>query len=206
MADLSGANLVGTNLSQANLSRADLSGANLSGADLSGASLHGANLIGANLTGANLTGTDLRTAYLEGVNFSQVNLATTYIDGAIGIPANAASPQQFYAWGYFAAEKYDYLAAIQYYNQSLTLDPDFAPAYLGRGVAYLNQRDLISAREDLMVAREIFQEEQYPEGQVISQSFIDTIDATLAPQAKKGGGFGRILNQVGSMLFQFLMN
>lgn len=206
MADLSGADLSGANLSQANLSRADLSGANLSGANLSGTSLFGANLVGANLTGATLNGTDFRSAYLEGVNFTEADLTTVLIDGAIAIPSNAADAQQFYSWGYFAAENYDYNAAIAYYNQSLRLNDDFAPAYLGRGVAHLNQNSLIKARQDLMIAREIFQEQQYPEGEVISQSFINTIDAALAPQEKKGGGFGRILNQVGSMLFQFLTN
>ncbi|MBV8887264.1 MAG: pentapeptide repeat-containing protein, partial [Chroococcidiopsidaceae cyanobacterium CP_BM_RX_35] len=133
MANLSGANLNGANLSGANLSRANLSGADLSGANLSGASLYGANLSGAKMSGANLGGADFRDSYLVNANVIGAKVSEADFQGAIGIPLQVGTSEDFYRWGVAEADKGDPTGAIEHFDQALTLKPNFAPAYIARG-------------------------------------------------------------------------
>ena len=159
MADLAGAKLGGANLVQANLSRANLSGADLRGANLAGASLNGANLAGADLSGANLTGVDLRDAYLGNANLEGVNLESAYIEGTIGIPATAGTPKLFYKWGVLEMNTGNYQAAIENYQKALTLDTEYAPAYLGRALARYNAGDEAGATKDAQMASILFEKQ-----------------------------------------------
>jgi uncharacterized protein YjbI with pentapeptide repeats len=151
--NLAGAKLNGANLSGANLSQSNLSGADLSGANLAGASLYGANLVGANLAGAILDGTDLRNAYLTGANLLGTKLDTAYVQGASGIPDYAGTPQQFYGWGLVESKKGNHLAAIDHYDRALDISPDFAPAYLARGIANYRMGRQNKAQQDAKCSR-----------------------------------------------------
>jgi uncharacterized protein YjbI with pentapeptide repeats len=205
--DLSGAQLTGSNLSRANLSRANLSGADLSGANLAGASLNGANLTGANLTGANLMGADLREAYLFNANLAGVDLTMTYVQGALGIPSNAGTPEQFYGWGVAEAERGNYQSAIAYYNQSLNLNPNFAPAYLARGIARYRLGDSRGATQDAQIAEQFFTNQNNAVGIQSAQNFLKGMElARNAAQRGQGGGsnFGNFLGSIGSVLLRLL--
>lgn len=210
MADLAGANLSSANLSGANLSQANLAGADLSGANLSGASLHGANLSGANLVGANLTGTDLRDTYLVNANLLGVDLADAHVQGAVGIPSHAGTPEQFYSWGMNEAAKGNYLDAIDHFNRALDADPDFAPAYLSRGLTQYRIGNEAGATEDAQIAANLFEEQENIEGQEAAQNFIQAIaayrEAVNSAEEPKGGlGLDRIIGSIGSLLLQFLV-
>lgn len=208
MANLSGANLSRANLIQANLSQANLSGSDLSGANLSGASLNGANLSGANLSGASLHGADLRGAYLINANLTGVKLDTAYVQGAIGIPHSVGTPELFYSWGMIETRQGNFSAAIENYNKALTTDPDFAPAYLARGIAYYRLGNEPQAIKDAQTADQLFVLQQNTNGSQASQNFIQGIE--LARQAEeeskeqKGGGLGGIIQGVVPFLLQFL--
>jgi Pentapeptide repeats (8 copies) len=206
MINLSGADLTGANLTGANLSRSNLTGANLTGANLSGATLFGANLTGANLTGANVTGTDFRSSYLANVNFKDVSLNKSYLQGAIGIPNQASSPEQLYELGLLAAQKQDHKTAIDYFNQSLSMNPKFALGYLGRGVSRYRLGDERGAMQDGTISSYLFTQENNKNGYQLAESFLQGIDEARNPQAQKkgGGGFLNFLGSVGSLLFQFM--
>ena len=206
MADLSGANLAGANLSRANLSRADLSNADLRGADLSGTSLHGANLMGANLTGANLNGTDLREAYLNEATLTDANINTNYTQGTVGVPNHAATPEQFYHWATLEGKKSNYRAAIGYYNQALSVDPEFANAYLGRGLARYRLGDLLGAQQDAKHASQLFETQENETGYQASQQLVEGLEIAINPPERRGSGssFKNILMSVGSLAVQFL--
>ncbi len=206
-ADLAGAQLQGANLINANLSRANLSGADLSGADLTGASLHGANLTGANLTGATLNQTDLRNAYLENAQLENTTLETAYIRGAIGIPTSASSAKQFYRIAAAEAEAGNYEGALKYCNLAISVDSEYAPAYLGRGVARFRLGDEAGATQDGERALQLFQEQNNPTGIQASQQFMKAME--LASQLREnnnggGGGLNRVFTTVGSLLMRFL--
>jgi tetratricopeptide (TPR) repeat protein len=204
-ADLTGANLRNANLSRANLSRADLTGADLSGANLAGTSLNGTNLAGANLTGANLAGADLRDAYLMNANLLNVDLNTVYLQGAIGVPNYAGTPEQFQRWALEEANKGNYQAAANYYNQALNLDPEYAPAYLGRGVLRYQMRDLNGAMQDAQIASNLFERQEHTQGYESAQNFIKGLEVAMNPEAQGGGNsFGQILSGIGSLLLRFL--
>ena len=211
LTDLSGADLRGADLTRANLSRANLSGADLSGANLTGASLNGANLTGAFLNGASLNGTDLRDAYLGGAQLFGVNLNTANVQGAVGIPDYAGTHQDFYAWGAVEAQRGNHNAAIANYNQSLTLQTDFAPAFLGRGVSRFELGDEIGASQDAQIALELFEEQ----GDVINYQRAKNLVDVVAYLKEKdesapGGGnptlfrIGQAIVSIGSFLLQFL--
>ncbi|MGK7873022.1 MAG: pentapeptide repeat-containing protein [Xenococcaceae cyanobacterium] len=208
MANLSRAQLRGADLSHANLSRANLTGADLSGADLSGASLHGANLSGANLTGANLNGTDLGNAYLVNANLTGVSLETAYVQGAIGIPNNAGTPELFYGWGVVEAKKGNYTAAIEHYTKAMSIDPKFAPAYLGRGFAYYRLGKEAEANQDAQIAAKLFEEQENTSGYQTSQNFIQAMElARNASNNQEDGGsgsFNNIFRGVAALLLQFI--
>jgi uncharacterized protein YjbI with pentapeptide repeats len=207
MSNLASAKLSGANLSQANLSQANLSGADLSGANLTGASLYGANLIGANLAGAILDGTDLRTAYLTNANLIGTKLDSAYVQGAYGIPTYAGSAQQFYGWGLVESRKGNHAAAIAHYDQSLNLDPEFAPAYLARGIANYRLGKQGNAQSDAQVATQLFQKQQNQSGYQASLNFLTNME--MIRQANKEpeetSEFGKFLQSAAGLLLQFLM-
>ena len=187
LSDLAGANLSGANLSRANLSRTNLAGADLSGADLSGASLNGANLAGANLSGANLSGTDLRDAYLVNAKLYGTTLNTAYVQGAIGIPQYAGTLEDFYAWGVAEARRGNHRAAIDNFNQVLSLKPDFAAAFLARGIALYKLGNEAGATQDAQRAGALFTVQGNTVGYQASQNFIQAMEIARTPP-KSGGG------------------
>jgi len=197
VANLSGANLVGADLSRANLSRANLSGADLRGANLSGANLNGANLSGAMLGGANVSGADLRDTLLLNSDLTGVNLQGAFIQGAIGIPVSAGTPETFYTWGVNEAARGNYRGAIDFYNQALSLNNQYAPAYLGRAVSRYRLGDERGATRDTEVARDIFTQQKNQEGIEISETFLRGMEAARRPPGE-GGGFD-ILGLIGSL-------
>ncbi|MCA1993528.1 MAG: pentapeptide repeat-containing protein [Coleofasciculus sp. S288] len=205
LANLEGANLSGADLSRANLSRANLTGADLSGANLTGASLNGANLAGANLSGANLNGTDLRDAYLVNTQLFGVNLNTAYVRGAIGIPEYAGTPEDFYAWGAVESQRGNYRAAIDFYNQALSLKPDYAPAFLGRALARFRLGDENGAIQDAERSSVLFTAQGNTRGYQASNTLIQGIEFEKnPPKVESRPSLGNAIVGIGSLLFQLL--
>ncbi|HEY9876628.1 MAG TPA: pentapeptide repeat-containing protein [Candidatus Obscuribacterales bacterium] len=206
MTDLSGAQLSQADLRRANLSRANLSGANLRGANLSGASLYGVNLVGADLTGANLTNTDLRDSYLVNANLVGTSLSNAYLQGAIGIPSSAGTSEDFYKWALIEAQVGNYKGAIEHYNQVLSLNPKFAAAYLGRGVAHYRLGNETGATQDVKIASQLFSAEGNKVGSQASQNFLQGMELARQPTKTEGGGsnFLNFLGGIGSLLLRFL--
>jgi uncharacterized protein YjbI with pentapeptide repeats len=211
MANLTGADLRGANLVNANLSQANLSGADLSGANLTGASLYGANLQGANLSAAIVNNTDLRLSYLYNANFTGTNLNTSYLQGATGIPANAATAEQFYTWGVYEIQNRNYKLGMEHFNQSLNINPEFAPAYLARALAYYRLGNESAATADAEKAAALFQAQGDASGYQTTQSFMANMEAVREAIEKNrkgnngGGNFGNVVRTVGSLLLRFLM-
>lgn len=204
LADLAGAKLSGANLTRTNLSQANLTGADLSGANLTGASLSGANLGGANLSGANITGADLRDAFLTGAKLYGVDLKTAVIQGAIGIPQNAGTPEDFYAWAVAEAQRGDYAAAIAKYNQVLSVKPNFAPALFARGVALYKLGNEAGATQDAQIASVLFTAQGNTTGYQATQNFINSVKLAQSPPKTGGTSLGNALVGVGSLLLQLL--
>jgi tetratricopeptide (TPR) repeat protein len=209
LADLRGADLRGANLSEANLSRANLAGADLTGANLAGASLNGANLTRVNLSNANLLRTDLRNAYLTDVDLTGVDIETAYIQGVIGLPNQAGTKEQFYRWAVQEAESGNYVAANEHYNRALSLDPDFAPAYLGRAVIAYRFGKEREAFQDAKVASILFAAQENEEGQQAAENFIVAMEQIRNRDPDQvqdaGPNFGAIIRSVGTLLFRFLL-
>jgi len=203
-ADLSGVNLSGANLVGANLSRANLNGANLSGANLSGATLYGAQLAGADLRGANLSGTDLRDAYLFNANLIGTNLTVAYLQGALGIPQYAGNQDNFYNWAVMEARNDNYQGAIDHYNMALRINPTFAPAVLGRGVARYRLGDERGAAQDANIAGELFKRQGQAQGYEFSQQFIKGMQIAREKPQDGGGDFLSTLGGIATLLMQFM--
>lgn len=211
MANLGGADLQGANLVNANLSQANLTGANLSGANLTGASLYGANLSGANLSGAIINNTDLRSSYLYNADLTGTNLNTSYLQGAMGIPASAATAEQFYTWGVYEIQNRNYKLGMEHFNQSLILNPEYAPAYMARALAYYRLGNETAAKADAEKASQLFQAQGDTAGYQTAESFLANMVAVREAIEKKqkgnngGGNFGNVVRTVGSLLLRFLM-
>jgi len=206
-ADLAGAQLQGANLTNANLSRANLTGANLKGANLTGASLHGANLMGANLTGVTVQGTDFRKADLTNAQLQGTRLEAAYIKGAIGVPTTASSAEQFYQIAVAEAQQGNYQTAIEYCNRAIRADSQYAPAYLGRGIAHYRLGNQADATQDAQLAAELFAKQQNPAGVQASQQFLKAMEIARKQQENNdggGGGLNRVFTSVGSLLMRFL--
>ncbi|MEH2234703.1 pentapeptide repeat-containing protein [Nostoc sp.] len=205
MADLSGANLSGANLTGANLSRANLSGADLRGANLSGASLFGVNLSEAKFSGANLTGADLRNTYLANAELTGAYLNGANFQGAVGIPSQIASPEEFYAWGVAEAQKGNQQQAISYFNQAIAIKPEYAGAYLARGVARYQILDRQGAFQDAQVAQKLFTSQNNSAGTLTAQAFIKELQTPVNEKVSAGSpSFVDFLGSLGSVLLQFL--
>lgn len=207
MADLVGADLSNANLSHANLSQANLTGANLSGANLAGASLNGANLSSANLSGANLTATDLRGAYIVNANLTGTNLDTAYIQGTEGIPSYAGTKEQFYNWATAEASKGNYPKAIELYNQALALDPDFAPAYMARGLAYYRLGNEPAATLDVQAASILFSSQQNESAHQTAEQFLVVMENNRKPREVGEGSpnWQNAIGGIGTLLLRLLV-
>lgn len=204
MANLAGADLTGANLAGANLSRANLSGADLRGANLAGTSLFGANLVGARLDGANLAVADLRNSYLGGASLKDTVLTNALFQGAIGLPVQIGSAEQFYSWALEDERRKDYPAAIDNFTQALNRKPDFAHAYLGRGIVRLESGgEDNNGLTDIQQADRLFTAQNNQEGMKITKELIKQL-TTPPPAPKKGNGLGvALLGLIGTVL-QFL--
>ncbi|MDF5706921.1 MAG: pentapeptide repeat-containing protein [Nostoc sp. S4] len=205
MADLSGANLSGANLAGANLSRANLSGADLRGANLSGTSLFGVNLTEARFSGANLAGADLRNSYLTNAQLNGAYLNGANFQGAIGIPSQIASPEDFYAWGVAEAEKGNQQQAISYFSQAIAIKPEYAGAYLARGVARYQILDRQGAFVDAQAAEKLFTSQNNTSGTQTAQAFIKELQTPYTEKVSSGKpSFVDFVGSLGSLLLQFL--
>ena len=207
MANLSGANLVGANLSHANLSRANLAGADLRGANLSGTSLYGANLSGANLRGAILNNTDLRATYLNNADITNANLGNARVDGAIAIPNHAGTAEQFHQWGINEANKTNFVAAMEHFNQAIATDAGYAPAYLARALTLYHLGNESGAKIDAQKAAELFAVQNNERGEVAANNFLENMKLAREIEQKKVPGdtkVGRIFSTVASLALQFL--
>lgn len=206
LSNLAGARLSRANLVNANFSQADLSGADLSGANLTGASLHGANLIGANLSGAILNSTDLREAYLTNANFSGTVMDRAYVEGAVGMPNNAATPELFFNWGLVEVKKGNYNAAIENFNKALTLQPEYASAYLGRGYTLLRLGKDEEASQNIRVAAQLFQEQKNTLGYETAQNLIERMEAIREAKNRNASNLqlGNLVQGIGGLLLKFL--
>lgn len=205
MADLSGADLSGANLALANLSRANLTGADLRGANLTSASLFGANLNGAKLSGATIAATDLRNAYLYNVELTNVAFNSANLQGAAGIPSQIATPDEFYALGVAAGEKGNQQQAIDYFNQAIAIKPDYAGAFLARGIARYQLFDRNGAFQDAQVAEKMFKAQNNLNGTQTTQAFIMQLKAPEDTQVNAGKpNFMDFVSGVASVLLQFL--
>jgi len=204
MANLSGANLNGANLSGANLSRANLSGADLSGANLSGASLYGANLSGTKMSGAELSGADFRDTYLVNANVTGAKVNGADFQGAIGIPSQVGKPEDFYRWGVAEADKGDPRGAIEHFNQTLSLKPDFAPAYIARGAARFQLSDRVGATQDAQIAQRLFIAQGNADGYQTAQALIQQVQ-TPAFEPKSKSNFLNFLGGLATVLLQFAL-
>ncbi|MBN4005460.1 pentapeptide repeat-containing protein [Nostoc sp. LPT] len=204
MADLSGANLSGANLTGANLSRANLSGADLRGANLSGASLFGVNLSEAKFNGANLTGADLRNTYLANAELTGAYLNGTNFQGAVAIPSQIASPAEFYALGVAEGQKGNQQQAISYFNQAIAIKPEYADAYLARGVARYQILDRQGAFQDAQVAQKLFTSQNNSTGTLTAEAFIKELQTPVNEKVSTGKpNFVDFLGSIGSVLLQF---
>ncbi|HEY9644359.1 MAG TPA: pentapeptide repeat-containing protein [Coleofasciculaceae cyanobacterium] len=211
-ANLSGADLNGANLSQANLSRINLSGANLRGANLSGTVLFSANLSNADLSGADLRGADLRDANLTGATWEGTNIEGANLLGAVGLPTAIATPDHLYAWGLAEAERGNFQGAIDYYNQALNQQPNFAHAILARGIARFRMGDRSGAMEDAKTAEQIYTSQGNGQGQQVSMQFSQGLQAMQEADEKQkrrensGGGsnFLSFLGSIAGLLLQFV--
>ncbi|NDJ22125.1 hypothetical protein GS682_10850 [Nostoc sp. B(2019)] len=205
LAELSGANLSGANLTGANLSRANLSGADLRGANLSGAGLFGVNLSEAQLSGANLAGADLRNTYLTNAEFKGAYLNGANFQGAVGIPSQIATPEEFYAWGVAEAEKGNQQQAISYFNQAIAIKPEYAGAYLARGVARYQALDRQGAFQDAQIAEKMFTTQNNGPGMQTAQAFMKELQTPPTEKVSTGKpSFFDFLGSLGSVLLQFL--
>ncbi|MEY2984423.1 MAG: hypothetical protein RLZZ568_1040 [Cyanobacteriota bacterium] len=207
MVNLSQADLTGADLSGANLSQANLTGANLTGANLTGASLFGANLSGANLNGAITDGTDFRQAYFERATFINTRLDNAYMQGAKALSREAGTPQLFYGWGLLETRQGHYHSALEHYDNALTIDPNFAPGYLGRGLALLKIGNETAARENVEYAAFLFEEQGEEVGLKTSAQFLDNLTEIQAARRRGAGNvqLDSIVRGVASMAFRYLL-
>ncbi len=205
MSDLSRADLRGANLSGANLSRANLNGADLRDANLSGAGLFGANLSGAKLNRVNLLGADLRNTYLVNAQLNDIDVDSANLQGATGVTSKVAKPEQFYAWGIASAEKGNLVQATQYFNQAIDAKPDYAGAYLARGIARYHMLDSKGAIQDAQFAQKLFKSQKDITGLQTAKVFI--LEVQAPQEGKVRPSKPNLVDFVGSLssvLLQFL--
>ncbi|KKI99744.1 pentapeptide repeat-containing protein [Prochlorothrix hollandica] len=208
LADLEQANLEQADLAGSNLSRANLAGANLRGANLQGVSLVGANLMGADLKDADLSGADLRDAYVIGAILDGTQMDYANLQGTVGLPSSAGRFEDFHNWGVAAAKAGRHGEAIEYYNEALSRNPDFALTYLSRAISRQNLNDVPGAIADSQAAAQLFEAQNNSQGQEVANNLALVLEQSQDPNARRSGGFlNTVRNTVQSvtpLLLRFL--
>jgi len=163
------------------------------------------NLSEAKLSGTNLTNTNLKNTYLMNAELKGANITGTNFQGAVGIPSQIAKSEDFYAWGVAAAEKGNLKPAIDYFSQAIALKPDYAGAYLARGVASYQSLDRKSALEDAQKAVELFEKAENTEGLQTATAFVTELKTPYSETVRAGKpSFMDFVGSLGSVLLQFL--
>ncbi|MBM4167499.1 MAG: tetratricopeptide repeat protein, partial [Ignavibacteria bacterium] len=80
----------------------------------------------------------------------RLKLTKTYTENT-----NVLSATDWFQKGYDAYEQKNYEKAVTYYSAAIELNPQYASAYLGRGVAYENLQQYTRAIEDYTTAIEL---------------------------------------------------
>jgi uncharacterized protein YjbI with pentapeptide repeats len=203
-ANLAGVNLREANLLRANLSRAVLTGADLRGADLRGASLFGVDLTQADLTGAKLAGADLREANLAGANLTGTDIATANLKDALGVGNYAGKLENLYQWAIEEGQSKNYPAAIAYFNEALQIQPDFAPAYLGRAAARAEMGDYTGGMQDAQQASALYSTQGNAQGYQAAEVMTQQIKAYKERAEKGPKSGGNFVNMLGGLLLRVL--
>jgi tetratricopeptide (TPR) repeat protein len=173
--------------------------------DLSGASLFGVNLSEAKFNGANLTGADLRNSFLANAELTGAYLNGANFQGAVGIPLQIASPEEFYAWGIAEGEKGNQQQAISYFNQAIAIKPEYAGAYLARGVARYQILDRQGAFQDAQIAEKLFTSQNNSPGTLTTQAFIKELQTPVNDKVSTGSpSFVDFFGSLSSILLQLL--
>lgn len=201
-ANLSRANLSNANLTGAVLFRANLGNANLAGADLSGANLAGAYLVGVDFTGANLAGADLTGAIVNNAIFTGSRLEQVNLQGVTGLPGGLLKPEDYYLLAFQEARVGQHRNAIANYDQAIKLSPDFAAAYLGRGVTRLQLGDAKGAMTDWKKSEELFKAQGNNNGLEVSKQFITAMEQRQ--RGRRGNMFMNVVNSVAPLLLRFI--
>jgi len=201
-ADLRDARLAGALLQRSNLSAARLDGADLRGSDLSFSSLHGASLRGADLRGAKLEGADLRESNLSGAKLDASALAKSHWEGATGVSADASSYAAMHNAGVQAAQQGRLLEAEDYFSRALLTRPDAPITWLARGITRSQQAQLVSARQDIGYAADLF--EQQGDIATANQIRAELKQLDQKQQQQSGNGYGSGFLRTAGALFQQL--
>lgn len=204
MANLPNANLSQARLTRANLSRAILTYADFSGADLRGTSFFGADLSGANFKGADLRGADLRGAYLVNADLTDAQLEGANLQGSIGTPASVLKVEDVYNWGVAAAQQNNLPKAIEFFNQALALNREFAPAYLARSVVQLQMGRTRPARADAEIASQLFAAQNNVPAFETSQQLLAQIELVENPPKQGGSNILQAITSLGLAILQFM--
>jgi uncharacterized protein YjbI with pentapeptide repeats len=162
-------------------------------------------LSGAKFSGANLAGADLRNTYLANAEFTGAYLSGANFQGAVGIPSQIGSPDEFYAWGVAEAQKGNQRQAIIYFNQAIAAKPEYAGAYLARGVASYQILDRQGAFQDAQTAQKLFTSQNNAPGIQTAQAFIKELQTPYTDKVSAGKpSFFDFMGSLGSVLLQFL--
>jgi uncharacterized protein YjbI with pentapeptide repeats len=204
LAKLPGADLSQANLAGANLSQANLTGANLSGANLVGVSFSGTNLLGANLRNANLVGADLRGAYLAGADLTGARLDNADIRAAIALPNTVGTAEEFYRWGLEAGQQKRFELSLDYFDKAISRKPDYAEAFIGRGMSRTQMSDKPGAIADMEKAIALFKAQGDTANAEATQKVVQ---AMKEPEKKPGSGsnFGQALVGIAGTLLQLFL-
>jgi tetratricopeptide (TPR) repeat protein len=127
----------------------------------------------------------------------------TLLQGAVGLSPATGSAEEFYRWALQDEHRKDFPAAVDNFTQALNRRPDFAQAYLGRGVVFLQMNEESTGLADIQKADQLFAAQGNQEGTKITKELIKQI-TTPPPEPKKGNGIGvALLGLIGTAL-QFL--
>jgi tetratricopeptide (TPR) repeat protein len=112
-------------------------------------------------------------------------------------------------WALQEDKKGNYPAAIKYYTQALEINPELAPAYLGRAIIKSRYGSTENAIADGEKAKELFETQNNAEGYALSTRFIQLAQARSDVEENNGEEgnpqFVQIVNTVAPLLFKFFM-
>lgn len=113
--------------------------------------------------------------------------------------AQTETPQAWAKQGFDKFKQGDTKGALSDLDTSISLDAEFALAYMSRGLVYASVEDFTQAKQDTQLAAQLFQEQNEPGGHEDATQLLQLIDYLTQLQSNNPDEYQKAMQEIKSI-------